>query len=654
MKNSGFALNGRRLLATTATGLVLGMAVATSGQAQLRPSEEDVAGIQKDYSPYAGRNTRGGGFADSLLWGDTHLHTTFSMDAGMFGTVLGPEDAYRFARGELVTSNTGQRAQLVRPLDFLVVADHAENLGVPLLLAEGNAELLENEYGRRFYDLIQEGNGYAAYDLWGREGMTQFIDVIDDPRIQRNTWDRQIEIAEEYNEPGVFTAMLGFEWTLSGTLVDPGNLHRVVIFRDGADRVSQVLPFSLFDGQDVELLWDYMQNYEDLTGGEVLAIPHNGNVSNGKMFALERMNGEPIDAEYAAMRMRWEPLVETTQIKGDSEAHPFLSPNDEFADYGTWDKADIGGIIPKTPEMLPFEYTRTALQIGLQQFMKLGVNPFKMGMIGSSDSHTALSTTRDENFFGKMDTGEPSPDRWKSYVIQAFGGDEALSTFEYDVLASGLAGVWATENTREAIFDAMKRKEVYATTGTRIAVRFFGGWDYAEDDAYRPDVIDIGYAKGVPMGGDLEPAPEGATAPVFMVGALKDAWWGNLDRIQIVKGWVDTEGERHERIFDVAVSDGREIGEDGRATTEVGNTVDVENATWTNTIGAPELRTVWTDPDFDPSVPAVYYARVLEIPTPTWQAYDEARLGADMTPEGIPRFHQERAYTSPIWYTPPE
>ena len=539
----------------------------------------------------------------------------------------------------------------MRPLDFLVVADHAENLGVPLLLAEGNAELLSNEYGRRFYDLIQEGNGYAAYDLWGREGMTQFTDVIDDPRIQQTTWDRQIEIAEDYNEPGVFTAMLGFEWTMSGTLQDPGNLHRVVVFRDDGERVSQVLPFSLFDGQDVEELWAYMQGYEDKTGGRVLAIPHNGNVSNGKMFALNRMNGEPIDADYARMRRKWEPLVESTQIKGDSEAHPALSPNDEFADYGTWDKADIGGIIPKRPEMLPHEYTRTALQLGLQVQQELGENPFKMGQIGSSDSHTALATTRDENFFGKMDTGEPSPDRWKSYVIQAFGGDEALSTFEYDVLASGLAGVWARENTRAAIWDAMSAKEVYATTGTRITVRFFGGWDYTADDLYRPNVVEIGYAKGVPMGGDLSAAPEGA-APVFMVGAIKDAWSGNLDRIQIIKGWVDADGDRQEKIYDVAVSDGREIGADGRTTTPVGNTVDVENATWTNDIGAPELRATWTDPDFDPALPAVYYARVLEIPTPTWQAYDEARFGMTMTPDGIPRTHQERAYTSPIWYTP--
>lgn len=630
------------------------IAITTVGHAQdIRPSKEEVEAMPKDYSPYVRRSARSGGLAENLYWGDTHLHTSFSMDAGMFGTVLGPEDAYRFARGETVTSNTGQRVRAVRPLDFLVVADHAENLGVPLLLAEGDPQLLSTEYGRRFYDIIQEndGYGYDAYDLWGREGMTQFRDLIDDPKIVRTTWERTIEIAEKYNDPGRFTSLIGFEWTMSGTLQDPGNLHRVVVFRDGGDRTSQVVPFSLFDGQDVEELWAYLQDYEDKTGGQVLAIPHNGNVSNGKMFAIERMNGEPIDADYARLRQRWEPLVETTQIKGDSEAHPMLSPNDEFADYGTWDKADIGGIIPKKREMLPYEYTRTALQIGLQQQQNLGVNPFKMGQIGSSDSHTALSTTRDENFFGKMDTGEPSADRWKSYVIKAFGGDETLSTFEYDVLASGLAAVWARENTREALFDAMSNKEVYATTGTRIVVRFFGGWEYEKDDVFRPDAVDIGYTKGVPMGGDLSAGPADKS-PTFMVGAAKDPWSGNLDRIQIIKGWVDADGERHERIYDVAVSEGRKIGRDGRVTKAVGNTVDEDNATWTNTIGDVELRTVWTDPDFDPSQPAVYYARVLEIPTPTWQAYDEKRFGMKMTPDGIPRSHQERAYTSPIWYTP--
>jgi len=300
--------------------------------------------------------------------------------------------------------------------------------------------------------------------------------------------------------------------------------------------------------------------------------------------------------------------------------------------------------------MLPYEYARTALQVGLLQQQQIGVNPFKFGMIGSTDSHTSLASTRDENFWGKLPSAEPSPDRYKHYVIKALGGDDKLSTFEYESLASGLAAVWARKNTREALFDAMQKKETYATTGTRIVVRFFGGWDFGKDDVFRPDAVSIGYDKGVPMGGDLTKGPNGKS-PTFLVGALKDPWSGNLDRIQIVKGWVGDDGKRQERIYDVAVSDGRKIGPDGRANTPVGNTVDEANAFYLNNIGDAELRAVWSDPDFNPKHPAVYYARVLEIPTPTWQAHDANFFGITM-PKTVPLAHQERAYTSPIWYTP--
>ena len=615
------------------------------------PSKEDVSGPPQHYSPFVERTVRNRNFAEGLYWGDTHLHTMFSTDAGMIGNTLTPEKAYRFARGEEVVTSSGQRVRIGRPLDFLVVSDHAENLGLPVMLAEANRELLATEYGRRLYELVRAGEGYEAFQVWGKEGVTQNRDIIGKPKITRTIWDRQIELADRYNAPGQFTAFIGFEWTSINNQQQPSNLHRVVVFKEDGRKAGQILPFSAFDSPDPEDLWGYLQNYEDKTGGSVLAIPHNGNLSNGLMFATKRLNGEPISADYARTRMRWEPIVEVTQIKGDGEAHPALSPDDEFADYGTWDKGDIAGFQPKKPEMLPYEYSRSALQVGLQQEQKLGVNPFKFGQIGATDAHTAVATTRDDNFWGKMPSSEPSADRWKHYVIRALSGDEALSTFEYEALASGLAGVWARENTREALFDAMQAKEVYATTGTRIAVRFFGGWAYGEDDVYRPNVIDIGYAKGVPMGGDLPAAPEGAAAPVFMVGAMKDAQSGNLDRIQIVKGWVNAAGERQERVYDVAVSDGRKINAEGRATEPVGNTVDEENATYTNSIGDAELRAVWTDPDFDPSVPAVYYARVLEIPTPTWQAHDEKFFGVKMTAD-VPRSHQERAYTSPIWYTP--
>jgi hypothetical protein len=507
---------------------------------------------------------------------------------------------------------------------------------------------LATEFGKQLYDMVMAGNGYEAFRKWGETIFTG--DKIDSKPMQRSVWDRQIAAAEQHNDPGNFTALIGFEWTSLNTAEEPSNLHRVVLFRDNGDRAGQVLPFSAHQSMDPEDLWAYMADYEDKTGGRVMSIPHNGNLSNGLMFSIERLNGRSIDRKYAEARMKWEPLYEVTQIKGDGEAHPLLSPDDEFADYGTWDKGDIAGIKPKQDSMLPYEYARSALQVGLQQQQKLGVNPFKFGMVGSTDAHTGMVATREENFWGKMPTAEPSPDRWEHYVIKAFSGDDKLSTFEYETLSSGLAAVWARENTRAGIFNAMQKKETYATTGTRIVVRFFGGWDYAEDDVYKPDAVSIGYDKGVPMGGDL-PARGKAKAPVFMVGAAKDPWAGNLDRIQIVKGWVDSKGKRQERIYDVAVAGDRAIDRDGRAREPVGDTVDVENATFLNNIGEAEMRVVWTDPDFDPKLPAVYYARVLEIPTPTWQAFDMAYFGNEMPPE-VPRKHQERAYTSPIWYNP--
>ena len=406
-----------------------------------------------------------------------------------------------------------------------------------------------------------------------------------------------------------------------------------------------------YDSLDPMDLWTYMANYEKSTGGTVLAIAHNGNVSNGLMFPVERLYGQAIDRKWAEMRAQYEPLYEVTQMKGDGEAHPFLSPNDEFADYGTWDKADIAGMKPKENWMLQYEYARSGLQTGMQLEQKLGINPYKFGMVGGTDSHTSLATTREENMYGKTPHLEPRADRWKDYVIRSLSGDDKLSSFGYETIGSGLAAVWARENTREGLFDAMQKKEVYATTGTRITVRFFGGWDYGKDEVFRPDAVSIGYSKGVPMGGDLTEKPASKKAPVFMVGALKDTWSGNLDRIQIIKGWIDGKGERQEKVYDVVVSDGRKIGKDGRCKTPVGNTVDVADASYLNNIGDAELRATWTDPDFNPKHRAFYYARVLEIPTPTWQAYDSKFYNVKM-PENVPMYGQERAYTSPIWYTP--
>jgi hypothetical protein len=612
---------------------------------------DDIAEPPKNYSPYVERTAADSNLAEGVYWGDTHLHTSYSTDAGMMGNTLGPEEAYRFARGEEVLTSHGLRARLIRPLDFLVVSDHAENLGLAPFIAESNPELLKSEWGRTVYDLVKAGNSREAFQKWLADAVTAGTDPIANPKMSRAVWDRQIDFADKYNEPGRFTALIGFEWTSIATQETPGNLHRVVIFKDGRNRVEKVLPFTAFDSIDPEKLWAYMASYEESTGGTALAIAHNGNVSNGQMFSVERLNGEPVDREYAETRARFEPLYEVTQIKGDGEAHPMLSPNDEFADYGTWDKSDIAGFKPKEDWMLKYEYARSALQIGMQLEEKIGINPYKFGMVGSTDAHTSLATTREENFFGKAAHLEPEAERWEHVIIGSLAGDPKLSSYSYESLGAGLAAVWARENTREGLFDAMQKKETYATTGTRMIVRFFGGWDFAEDEVFRPDAVSIGYRKGVPMGGDLAAKPAGEKAPVFMVGALKDTWSGNLDRVQIIKGWIDNAGERQERVYDVAVSDGRTIGADGRCTTPVGNTVDVADASYLNNIGDAELRALWTDPDFDPDQRAFYYARVLEIPTPTWQAYDAKYYGVTM-PDSVPMFGQERAYTSPIWYTP--
>jgi hypothetical protein len=573
----------------------------------------------KIYSPYVERVASDANFAEGVYWGDTHLHTSYSTDAGMFGNTLGPDAAFRFARGEEVLTSHGLRARLIRPLDFLVVSDHAENLGLAPFIAESNPELLKSEWGRNVHDMVKSGNSREAFQTW-LTSVTANQDPIDNPKMMRTAWEREIAYADEYYEPGRFTSLIGFEWTSNSTTQAPGNLHRVVIFKDGADKVSQVLPFSTYDSYDPEDLWDYLANYEATTGGSVLAIAHNGNVSNGLMFPLERLNGQPVDRAYAEMRARFEPLYEVTQIKGDGEAHPFLSPDDEFANYGTWDKSDIAGFRPKEDGMLQYEYARSALQIGMQLEQELGLNPYKFGMIGSTDAHTSLATTREENFFGKAVHLEPEADRWEHVIIGSLSGDPELSSYSYESIGAGLAAVWARENTREGLFEAMQKRETYATTGTR-------------------------------MGGDLPERPSGIQAPVFMVGAMKDPWSGNLDRIQIIKGWIDEAGERQERVYDVAVSDGRTIGPDGRCRTPVGNTVDVADASYLNNIGDAELRAVWTDPDFDPDHQAFYYARVLEIPTPTWQAFDSRFYGVTM-PDEVPMYSQERAYTSPIWYAP--
>jgi hypothetical protein len=607
------------------------------------PDRENVRSPKKEYSPYAGDH-----FPNRVFFGDTHLHSSWSADAGMAGATLGPDVAYRISRGETVTSHEGWRVKLIRPLDFIVLADHAENLGLSDFIARSDPIILANETGKKWHDMVKAGNGYDAFMEWLRAGA---VDLINEPRMMTSVWDAVTDNADKYYQPGTFTTFHGFEWTSH-----PGgnNMHRVVIFRDGKDRTSQILPYSQFDSSNPEDLWDYLARYEEKTGGQVLAIPHNGNLSNGLMFALEtiegaKLSGRNINKEYAEKRIRWEPLAEVTQQKGDGETHPLLSPDDAFADFETVDIGNLNGTGAKTPDMLPREYAREALKTGLKTEAKLGVNPFKFGMIGSSDNHTALPTTREENNFSKASFVEPSPERAKHALIHS-PNDPSLSLMLADVGAAGLAGVWARENTREALWDAMARKETYATSGTRLRVRVFAGWDFKADDVHRHDFARTGYARGVPMGGDLTAAP-GGKAPTFMIRALRDPDGANLDRVQVVKGWLDSGGKTHERVYDVAVSDGRKIGSDGRCKKPVGNTVDVADASYTNTIGDAVLAAHWVDPDFDPGLKAFYYVRVLEIPTPRWTAYDAKFFGVKM-PEGTKMQLQDRAYTSPIWYTP--
>jgi hypothetical protein len=597
---------------------------------------------ERTYSPYPEQN-----FPNQVFFGDTHCHTTYSADAGMIGNRLGPEEAYRFAKGETVTSSTGVAARLARPLDFLVVSDHAENLGLAPLLADKDETLMATAFGKRLRAALDAGDPAGAWRIWSDSKASGKDPLAAYPDIYRTAWSRITEAAETHNQPGSFTAFIGFEWTSN-----PGknNLHRNVIFRGGKENADTIIPFSNFDSFDPEDLWTWMAAFESKTGDRLLAIPHNGNLSNGLMFDDVTLTDKPLDPDYAERRTRWEPLYEVTQMKGDGEAHPFLAADDEFADFETWDKGQLGPE-PKTFDMLPKEYAREALKRGLGYEAEFGINPFKFGMIGSTDTHTSLSTTTEDNFFGKVSAVEPTADPIRFVeVVGGIGGNETVAQYARETSASGLAGVWARENTREALWDAMSRKEVFATTGTRIRVRVFGGFDFAGKDLHRSDFAANAYAKGVPMGGDLRNAPAGK-APAFLVQALRDPDGANLDRLQIIKGWLGADGKTRERIYDIAVSDGRVIGPDGRCKNSVGNTVNVEQATYSNAIGDAVLGGYWQDPEFDPAQRAFYYVRVLEIPTPRWTTYDAKFFGVKL-PEDVPASIQERAYTSPIWYTP--
>jgi hypothetical protein len=616
--------------------IILALTIVTLMQSAFA---QDTASSKKEYSPYVNRD-----YPQNVYWGDSHVHTSYSWDAGLVGNTLGPDKAYRFAKGERVISSHNIPAKLVRPLDWLVVADHAESMGVSVLIERSDPAIMASDIGKATHDFYKAGKIYEAFAHWGLNAIVKGNDPLKDPKLTQTVWGEIVDYAEEHNDPGKFTAFIGYEWS---SAPQGNNLHRVLIMRGNGEQAKQVLPFSAYDSDDPEDLWTWMEQYTQKTGDEIFAIAHNGNISNGVMFALENQKGDAIDSQYAERRIKWEPLYEATQMKGDGESHPLLSPDDEFADYENWDRGNWAGE-KKTPEMLAHEYARGGLKLGLQLEKELGVNPFKFGLIGASDTHTSLASTRENNYFGKVSPMEPSADRFKGEIVPD-PGKVGTATYDFETIASGLQGVWSRENTRESLFDAMRNKETYATTGTRISVRVFGGWDYTESDIYSPDFVHLGYDKGVPMGGDLKAASAGQI-PRLMVQSLKDPDGAKLDRVQIIKGWLNANGKTQERIYDVACSDERAI-KANRCEGPVGNTVDVKTATYNNSIGDAMLSAYWQDPEFDATQHAFYYVRVLEIPTPRWTTYDAAHFNVDL-PEGVPATQQDRAYTTPIWYTP--
>lgn len=597
---------------------------------------------QKGYSPYAGR-----AYSTRPLWGELHLHTSWSADAIAAGTRVGPDEALRYAEGKEITSSTGQAVRLSRPYDWMMVADHSDAMGVMSAVLEGKSSLMTNPTLKRWHEGMQAGGEDASkvvMEIITLQGQGKLPEAMTDTKVQMDTWKDMTEIVESHNKPGTFTALIGYEWT--SNYGGGNNLHRNIVYRDGKALADQVRPLTTFDTEIPNQLWDWMQGYEEKTGGQVLAVPHNGNLSNGLMFSTETPDGKPIDAKWAEARARWEPLYEVTQSKGTSEQHPSLAPADEFANFEIWDKGNLN-VVPKEPGMIEREYAREALKNGLKLEEEFGTNPFKFGLVGSTDDHTGISSAEENNFFGKFPASEPSAERSTGNAFDF----EGRTVKDWQLGASGLTAVWAEENTRASIWDAMKRKEVYATTGTRILVRFFGGWDFKPEDVLSRNPGAVGYGKGVPMGGDLTTPDNGAKAPSFLVAALKDSFSGNLDRIQIIKGWLDKAGKPQEKVYNVVWSGDRKLDKDGNLPS-IGNTVDVANATWTNTIGSSELITVWQDPDFDPSLKAFYYARVIEIPTPRWTAYDKAYFADAKFSDEVPMTVTERAYTSPIWYTP--
>jgi hypothetical protein len=650
----------RKLFFASVSALLLGACGQPADQAA-----EETAAPAEQAAPAAG-TSESAGAVNKLYWGDTHLHTSYSPDAYLMqNRSADPDTAYRYAKGyPVVHPYHKARIQIETPLDFLVVSDHGEFMGVIPMLLQGDPRVANTETGKRFAQLAAEGREIDAFG----ELIAQVNGVIPpdpnlhNPEINASVWGEIMAAADRHDEPGKFTAFMGWEWS---STPQGQNLHRVVIMKGNKANGEKFIPYTSLDSMNPEDLWAWLEKTSVESGADFLAIPHNSNISGGLMFPLVDSNGEGVDQAYSKLRMRWEPVVEMTQIKGDSETHPRLSPNDEFADYETYEHliavegveapsmfsdAFLGTLSPEDRTIIESQekrivengdYVRTALLRGLVLDSRDRGNPYKFGMIGSTDSHTAMSSAEEDNFHGKMAI-DSTPENRNVDVIPGTKG--------WDMGAAGLAAVWAPENSRDALFDAMKRKEVYATTGPRIELRFFGGFDYAASDASLNNFAQAGYAKGVPMGGDLSAAPAGKTL-TFLIRAVKDPVGANLDRIQVVKGWLDDEGLPQEKVFNVALADGRVAGSGGKVP-PVGNTVDISTGNYTNAIGDPELTVVWSDPEFNAAKASFYYVRVLQIPTPRHTLYDAIALGIPVEETGHPATIQERAYSSPIWYTP--
>lgn len=573
---------------------------------------------------------------NNVYFGDVHVHTGWSFDAFTNGSKTTPADAYAWAQGKPITGSGGPDMQIRTPLDFYMVADHAEYMGVFNQMANPDSPLSKTELAK----------GVTSPDANVR--LQTFAGILRDmsagkrdpqlsnPALAGSVWAEIVKAADANYTPGKFTTFAGFEWTSNP---QRRNLHRVVVFRDTKHLPDLVL--SALDSDDPEVLWKWMDE-QRARGSMLFAIPHNGNASDGRMFELTRFDGKPIDAAYNKTRAANEPLYEITQIKGTSETWPGLSPTDEFAGFEQWNytlSADY-----ERPTQHRGSFVRQALLDGMSQAAGGAGNPFKYGFIGDTDTHNAAGSNEEYNFTGKFAFENNARERLTGVPGAPAGQVQQVQEFS----SGGLAGVWAPENTREAIWDAMQRRETFATSGPMIKVRFFGSFDYATDDVQKPDFVQLAYARGVPMGGDLKPGT--GRAPTFLVMAQKDAKSGNLDRVQIIKGWLDASGKQHERIYDVVWSGERKIGADGKLPA-VGNSVDLKTATYTDDIGAAQLATGWTDPDFKPEERAFYYARVLEIPTPRWNTYDAVRQ--QMAPlTNVPATLQERAWSSPIWYVP--